>query len=359
MDERALEEWSNEEIRRALLENGQKDLPVTPTTRPLLLKKLRRLLGKSAKAVSAEEGSNGSKVENESAPATPPGQPVAEKSSFEGYYGVAAGCNEHSATLQLSPFYTSKAEVLQVIKRLPGARFKRFESQKSAEDFSLPSRELENKPNSTEEMTPPSSALPSNHATEVTEKSNDFPSLKTQQLTRFRGLIETGDVVQFADTVWGNPRHLISSGDAPVILQLGCRYNSLHCAVLARQLVVCRELFVILESERFWELVYPDDVGETREKRRSHLIDLYLNMQDKLVSLRNSQLYTSASRHVNDSYTLQSTYLSSCVSHWYLTMEGQWLKHQRFQGYFDGFQALVALSVVFIIIASPSSLSYP
>ena len=48
---------------------------------------------------------------------------------------------------------------------------------------------------------------------------------------------------------------------------------------------MCKEVIAIIESSRFWELIYPDDTAETRAKRRDHVIDLYLNMQDKIVSL--------------------------------------------------------------------------
>ncbi len=285
MDGRALEEWSNDEIRQALLDNGQKDLPVTPTTKPLLLRKLRKLLGRAQAAGETSDKGKEEELDNESklstAPATPSRQHVNESRLFEGYYGVAAGCAEPNAALQLSPFYTSKAEVLKAIKCLPGARFKRFESQEGAEAFSQPG---EPNPSNLALQCPASASSP---VLDLAEKPNSFPSLKTQQLTQFRGLIESGDVVCFADSVWSNPRYLISSGDAPVILQLGCRYNALHCAVLARKLDVCRELFVILESERFWSLVYPDDVEETRANRKNHLLDLYLNMQDSAVSLQN------------------------------------------------------------------------
>ncbi len=277
-----MKEWSNEDIRQALLASGEKDIPVTPTTRPLLLRKLRKLLDRPQGENSEQHGEGESYSMSQT---TPPRQQAHEDSMFEGYYGVvAAGCSEQKATLQLSPFYTSKAEVLKIIKGLPGARFKRFESQKGAEAFSLqPGSETDSV-----SATPQSSSSTSSPALSTSEKPNNFPSLKIQLLTKFRKLIENGDLVQFADTIWSNPRHLISSGDAPVVLQEGFRYNTLHCAVRARKLDICHELFVILESERFWTLVYPGDSEETRERRRSHLIDLYLNMQDKIVSLRGS-----------------------------------------------------------------------
>ena len=70
--------------------------------------------------------------------------------------------------------------------------------------------------------------------------------------------------------VWDNPRHLITSGDTPGILQIPTRSNALHCGASQCQLAVCKEVIAIIESSRFWELIYPDDSAETRAKRREH-----------------------------------------------------------------------------------------
>ena len=122
-------------------------------------------------------------------------------------------------------------------------------------------------------------------AATISEKANRYPSVKTQDLSRLRKLIEDGKAAEFADVVWDNPRHLITSGDTPEILQVPTRSNALHCGASQCQLAVCKEVIAIIESSRFWELIYPDDTAETRAKRRDHLIDLYLNMQDKIVSI--------------------------------------------------------------------------
>ena len=213
MDGRDLEEWSNEEVRRALIACGETDVPVTQTTRPFLLRKLHRLLDKKENESADSKGEKDDE-ESPNSVSAPPKQLVHDTKSFEGYFGVAAvGCDESSATIQLSPYYTSKAEVLKAIKNLPGARFKRFESQQSAEAFSH-QRANESASDSIDLSSSPASAPNPSPG----EKANSFPSVKTQLLTKFRKLIESGDAVQFADTVWSNPRHLITSGDAPEIL---------------------------------------------------------------------------------------------------------------------------------------------
>lgn len=270
-----LSEWSDAEIRCALVARGENAVPVTPTTRPLLLRKLERLMGEAQEETESEETTSpghsqpSGEDSGQSTPAASDGS-----ASIEGYYGVAADVSSVQKSVQLSPFYTSRADTLRAIKTLPGARFKKFSSQQDAEAFS-------------QHQGGPAEAQNSSAGSIVaSEKANNYPKLKTQALTKFRKLIEEGNTAAFADAVWTNPRHLITSGDAPEILQEGFRYNALHCAVKAHQLDICREIFVIVQSNRFWELVYPDDPGEVRAERQRHLIDLYLNMQDKIVSER-------------------------------------------------------------------------
>ena len=291
MEDRPLCEWSDAEIRSALLARGEKDIPVTTTTRPLLLTKLGRLLQKhphTSKLVSevgsGDEESTGTASQRQDSCRSPvhggtgsgkQEERGTEDAQFEGYYGVATGKVECQAGVQLSPFYTNKSEALKAIRNIPGARFKKFESQEGAEAFSM-LREITWH-----------DKVQANVVVSVSEKPNNFPGLKTQGLTKFRKLIENGETAAFTDAVWSNPRHLITSGDAPEILQEGFRYNALHCAVRARQLSICRELFVVLQSDWFWKLVYQDDSEETHLQRKTHLVDLYLNMQDKIVSCCN------------------------------------------------------------------------
>lgn len=113
------------------------------------------------------------------------------------------------------------------------------------------------------------------------EKANNFPSLKVPEINKFRRLIEGYQVEEFTKSIWENPRHLITPGDTPEILKIGPRYNALHCAAKVGSLEICKRLFEILEGDLYWNLVYPSDPVEVRNKRRDHLIDLYLNTCDK------------------------------------------------------------------------------
>ena len=255
---KALEEWSDAEIRGALLQLGEKDVPpITAATKPFLLRKLSRILySEPAKQRESEETYNEvvSKLHHESSGST-----------VEGYYGVVVPSKGDQEDLCL--FYTSKAATMEAIKNRPSARFKKFDTQHEAEAFSQQG----------------SLHTSAQQPVTVSEAANSYPRVKVQDLSKLRMVMEREDVAAFASTVWGNPRYLITSGDTPEILQEGCRYNALHCAVRAKRLDMCKELMSILQSDTFWELVYPDDSADTREERKRHLIDLYLNGQDKIV----------------------------------------------------------------------------
>ena len=261
------QEWSDAEIRKALLAHGESsEVPITSTTRPLLLRKLERLQGQPAQKDAA-----GKEVCSESSSNHQEGGYLQED-PIEGYYGVIG--RHLQPSVELSPFYTRKSEVLKAVKGVPGARFKRFDSQQGAEAFS---RQRE----SAEE-----GVLHSQDQSTITtsERANSFPRPKVQDLSSLRKLIETGTVEDFVSTVWDNPRTLITSGDAPEILQEGFRYNALHCAVSKGRLDMCQKLIEVIQSNRFWELVYPNDSEAIRAERKSHLLDMYLNVQDKIVS---------------------------------------------------------------------------
>ena len=293
MTSKPLSEWTDDDIRSKLLALGESIVPITATTRPFLLKKIERLLQTANDVASAGShgGTNvGSTSESSEADVGVVTNDLVQKENVpvEGYYTIVLDWKgaalerdgeqdeekEHSC-----PLFTNRADALKAIKNKPGARFKKFESKDSAIAF-WESQMQENQERiadtCTEDIDSSKSNVPS-------EKANSFPSLKTPALNAFRKLIEAGDVEKFSETVWANPRYLITSGDTPEILQQGCRYNALHCAVRSGKLDVCQELLRIIQDKHFWKLVYPDDSDVVRQTRRDHLLDLYLNMQDKVV----------------------------------------------------------------------------
>jgi hypothetical protein len=291
--DKPLSQWTDDELTTILVALGSPAFPVTPSTRPFLEKRVAKLLKKhqqqeQASVIHKDADVSGASSQTEEASEDPlavTGSQGVESTAQDGkFYCVVVGGEGTSVQSSLSPYYTNKSEVLRAVRSVPGARFKKFSTRASAEAFCSSPVD-----SSSRQTTPGPSVEGRSPATEpssVEKKPNLFPSLKTAELTNFRRLIEAGDLTGFTREVWTNPRYLINCyGDAPEILQVGFRYNALHCAVKAGRLEICQELLSILGNEEFWKLVYPNDSPETVHQRRAHLVDLYLNMQDKMVRL--------------------------------------------------------------------------
>lgn len=107
--------------------------------------------------------------------------------------------------------YGDKNEALKVIKKYKNARLKSFKTLQEAQEFSRNGLEsvLSN---------PLAHAVPLIEIVE--EKSSNFKGPKPQQLVAFRKLVEKGDLVTVKNSIWENPRYLVSSGDTPTILQV-------------------------------------------------------------------------------------------------------------------------------------------
>lgn len=102
--------------------------------------------------------------------------------------------------------YTSFKETLSAIKSNKTARFKLFKSVTEAERFSVLGQEI------------PSTQI--EKPTFNVSTSNNFKSLKSDDLVAFRRLIEGGEVEKVKSAITSNPRFLISSGDTPSILHV-------------------------------------------------------------------------------------------------------------------------------------------
>ena len=113
----------------------------------------------------------------------------------------------------VSHVYADKIDALKVIKLHKNARLKSFKNRMEAENFARNGQEEPFDNQSDDHVI----------ATEQTvgeEKSSNFKGPKSQDLVRFRKLIESGDVEAVRSFIWENPRYLVSSGDTPAILQV-------------------------------------------------------------------------------------------------------------------------------------------
>lgn len=101
----------------------------------------------------------------------------------------------------------------------------------------------------------------------------------------FNRYIEKGNLESARDCMFQNPRYLVSSGETPVILQEGSRYNAMHVSAKANEVKMCHLIVSTLNDEKFWDLMFPNqedtELGSRRVKR---MLDYYANSPDKGVS---------------------------------------------------------------------------
>jgi len=261
LEEVSLPDLSDVELSKLLKQRGL-DLPVTPTTRDALERKLAHLLDQQLPSDNLQEHV----LEDTNTKASSSTQ----DDKCNGCYLLIHTGNVPDG-LTLKKCYHSKQELHDVMKKLKGSRFKWYESEEKAMQ-ALQNMHLLTKPGSDMAMA-------------SKESASLFPSVSTVELNKFRKLIEDDNIEEFKIYVQNNPRYLVSAGDAPEIVKPGTRYNAMHVAVRGNKLELCKEILFILTSEDFWSKLYPDDSKESRAQRRRHLLDLYLNMPDKIVSL--------------------------------------------------------------------------
>ena len=191
-------------------------------------------------------------------------QTVPRPGSSPWYYGVATStATPEESKSALSPVYENQRDVVRATKKCVGARFKKFDSREEAEQYSkLVLPQFLGPPFSIEKLLSP------------------LPGVKIPDKNRLKETIDNGDVEKFHELVWSNPKYLLASGETPEILHVGTHRNAMHLAADGGHLDICKELIGVLESDGFWELVYPRDDLSVREKNKEHIIDMYLNMQD-------------------------------------------------------------------------------
>ena len=212
------------------------------------------------------------------------------------YFAVATSTSTPEETRSsLSSFYHDHKDLIKAIKGSVGTRFKKFSDQTKAEEFS--------KTVFPEELGPKYS---------LERALSPLPAVKkTRDKNVLAKIIEDGNVEEFLKTVWGNPRYLLGSGDTPETIHPGTRRNALHLAALRNQLEICKHIMSIIQSDRFWNEVYPvrdvlidaamssnerkslegmdmelvrerkkEIALQLREESKMRLVDLYLNIQD-------------------------------------------------------------------------------
>lgn len=112
------------------------------------------------------------------------------------------------------------------------------------------------------------------------EKSN-YPSLKTQELVKFRKEIEQNNVQKVYEMINTNPRYLVSSGDTPSILKEGPRYNALHVAAMNNLAKMAKLILQTVEQPQFIEMLHGFKNDPNIDIMCQNLLESYLNTPDK------------------------------------------------------------------------------
>ncbi|KAK7457272.1 hypothetical protein BaRGS_00039269, partial [Batillaria attramentaria] len=177
--------------------------------------------------------------------------------------------------------FTEKTEALVFMKKNTGARLKLFPNLSDVKQFCAQAS------NNNQEISAASSKLKVSDdlspSLPVDGEKSAFKGPKIQELVQFRKLLEKGELETVKQTVWANPRYLISSADTPVILHEGMRHNALHIAAKCNQQGVAGLVLETVEDPEFTKLLYSSshDTDLSRQRRIAYLVDLYLNSPDK------------------------------------------------------------------------------
>lgn len=115
----------------------------------------------------------------------------------------------------------------------------------------------------------------------VGEKTSSFRGPTSQELIKFRKLIEQGDKEAAQNLIRSNPRYLVSSGDTPTILKESFRYNALHVAAISKNAEMAALVLETVSDPEFVKLLHGKDDDRTAEDVSNILLDLYLNMPEK------------------------------------------------------------------------------
>ncbi|CAH8540978.1 unnamed protein product [Schistosoma mattheei] len=171
-----------------------------------------------------------------------------------------------------SPLSKGRGEVFVDPKRaylklrgITGARLKLFANHVDANKFA-------NTPVDEENLSNPYPPSP-----KADVESSPYPSASQQTLIRFRSMLDSGNVDVVKQMVDENPMILVTTSDTPTILQIRFRYNALHVVASKGNVNLLQFLLNCIDSDKFWERLYPGASKETSYRRQQYVLDLYLN----------------------------------------------------------------------------------
>lgn len=196
---------------------------------------------------------------------------MAFKENTNHFYSISIPLDSDSDQInETDLIFESKTEALNILKKYKGSRFKVFDNEKDAILFSKQRILTELNTNGT------------NISAQNVEKSlSPFSSPHTRDLTQLRKAIEKGDYERVKDIIWSNPRYLVSSGETPVVLMEGPRYNACHISAKECKSHILQLILNTVSDRKFMKMLFPCDESEITDIRIDFLLDLYLNTPDK------------------------------------------------------------------------------
>ncbi|RWS11063.1 ankyrin repeat and LEM domain-containing protein 2-like isoform X1 [Dinothrombium tinctorium] len=166
--------------------------------------------------------------------------------------------------------FTQIRDALSAVKQYKGSRFKTFKNYEEALRYcSQPLRSEEEKSEK--------------DAANEAEGNINYKAPHPRELAELRKQIEFGNSEFVFEKITSNPRFLVSSGDAPVILMEGPRYNAFHCCCKSNQPSILNLILNTIKQPSFMRQMYPNDDELTTKSRIDHILDLYLNTPDKIL----------------------------------------------------------------------------
>lgn len=115
----------------------------------------------------------------------------------------------------------------------------------------------------------------------ASEKTTSFRGPTSQELVKFRKMIEQNDKESANNLIRSNPRYLVSSGDTPTILKESFRYNAMHVAAISKNAEMATLVLEVVSEPEFVKQLHGKDDDRTAEHVSKILLDLYLNTPEK------------------------------------------------------------------------------
>lgn len=107
-----------------------------------------------------------------------------------------------------------------------------------------------------------------------------FPVASTQMLNKLRRDIEAGKYEEVEETIWSNPRCLVTVCDSATYLMAGPKYNACHIAARANKSDILALVLDTVTNTSFLRKLYPKEPDHNIQERINHLLDSYLNTPD-------------------------------------------------------------------------------